>query len=85
MLTAHQYYRGVAFGITKENDLQNPLEDSIKQLTNTNSVSWNHTNPTNLVAIKYGINLKYKSKFFFLSCPRRFELLTPRLRIWCSI
>ena len=59
MLTPHQYYRRVAFGITKENDLQNPLEDSIKQLTNTDSVSWNHTNPTNLDAIKYGVNLKY--------------------------
>ena len=58
MLTSHQYYRRVAFGITKENHLQNPLEDSIKQLTNTNSVSWNHTNPTNMDAIKYKLNIK---------------------------
>ena len=34
MLTPHQFYRRVAFGITEKNNIKNPLEDSVKQLIN---------------------------------------------------
>ncbi len=58
MLTKHQFFRRVAFGITEKDNIKNPLEDAVKQLTNTNSVAWKHTNPTNLDAIKYKVIVK---------------------------
>mgnify|MGYP000193844806 CR=1 FL=1 len=51
MLTTHQFYKRVAFGLTEKDDIKNPLEDSIKQLSNTNLVSWNHAIPTMLDGI----------------------------------
>jgi len=58
VLTPHQFYRRVAFGLTEKDDIKNPLGDSVKQLSNTNSVSWKHINPTNLDAIKYKVIVK---------------------------
>jgi uncharacterized protein (DUF1800 family) len=62
MLTLHQFYRRVAFGLTEKDDIKNPLEDSIKQLSNTNSVSWNHAIPTMLDGIKYVVQIKRITK-----------------------
>jgi uncharacterized protein (DUF1800 family) len=58
MLSTHQFYRRVAFGLTEKDNIKNPLENSVKQLSNTNSVSWNHEIPTMLDGIKYVVQIK---------------------------
>ena len=62
MLSPHQFYRRVAFGINDDESKSNPLASAVSQLSNLKTVKWSHFHPTPIDAIKFLNFIKLTSK-----------------------
>ena len=61
MLSPQQFYRRVAFGVNKKDNISNPLDSASTQLSNLTTVNWSHFHPTPMDAIKFNNFIKVSS------------------------